>query len=197
MRTIMWMTACALALTACGKAGETRSAGAGPPTAATPTAVTTLPARKAGLWEQTMTRDGKAGMMGKVRMCLDAATDAKMSLFGHSVGRSLCKEQSVSRGLDGSYRFASTCEMGDAGATVSKGALTGDFASHYRVHSESDTSGAKIATVNGHHVTDVEATYVGPCPADLAPGDIEMAPGIKININKITQAAAAVGGGKP
>ncbi|MEP6967276.1 MAG: DUF3617 family protein [Pseudomonadota bacterium] len=197
MRTIACMAGCAVALAACGKPGETKSGGGPSAAAAAPTPIATVPARKSGLWEQTMTRDGKPGRMGKLRMCLDPATDAKMSLFGQSMGKSLCKSQSLSRGLDGSYSFRSTCDMGDGGSATSSGTLTGDFATRYKVHSESDITGARYAPMNGHHVTEIEAVWAGPCPAGMVAGDMEMGPGIKLNINKLSDAAAAMGGKAP
>ncbi|MBA3811498.1 MAG: hypothetical protein H0X27_07635, partial [Caulobacteraceae bacterium] len=60
MRTIACLAGCAVALAACGKSGETKSGGATSSAAASPAPLSSLPTRKAGLWEQTMTRDGKA-----------------------------------------------------------------------------------------------------------------------------------------
>lgn len=201
MRTIVLMTAGALALGACGKAGEARNAGAAATPAAASTAASTtagpLPVRKSGLWEQTMTRDGAPTRMGKMSMCVDAATDAKASVFGQKLGEGMCQQKSVSRGLDGSYSFATTCDLGSGGSITSKGTASGDFSSGYHVHSESDVSGASFAPLNGHHVTDVIGVYKGACPAGMAAGDIVLANGMTINANKAAAAAAALGGKAP
>jgi hypothetical protein len=133
--------------------------------------------------------------MGKVRMCIDAASETKLSLFGDRMGRGACRQRAVSRGLDGAYSFATTCDMGQAGVTTSKGTLSGDLSSAYRVHAESDVAGSSIASMNGHHVTEIAATWLGPCPAGMIAGDILMANGMKINVTKIGATAAAVGGG--
>jgi len=197
MRTII-VLASTLALIACGKQSGGHPATAAPAasTGQSPFASSQPPARKAGLWEQTMTRDGVApGLMGKVRMCVDAASQTTLSLFGGRMGKGSCPQRSVSRGLDGGYSFAATCDMGQAGVTTSKGTLTGDLSTAYRIHAESDISGSSLASMNGHHITDIAATWLGPCPADMIPGDVVMGNGMKINTNKIGAAAAAVSGG--
>ena len=197
MRTIILVVASILALTACNRQGGGKPAAAAPP--ASPAALFATnqpPARKAGLWEQTMTRDGAAPVvMGKMRLCVDATSEAKISLFGGRMGKGRCGRRSVSRGLNGNYNFTSTCDMGEAGVTTSKGTLSGDLSSRYRVHAESDIAGSSIPSLNGHHVTDIEATWLGACPAGMVPGDIVMGNGMKINVDKIGAAAAAVGGG--
>ncbi len=153
-----------------------------------------MPARKPGLWIQTMSQDGKAPHMGEMRMCLDASTDAKMSMMGRSVTNSLC-HTAMSRGFDGVYHYSSTCKMGVAGAISSKGDITGDFSSAYRVHSESDMTGANSARVPSHHVTDVEAHYGGACPTGMVAGDMMIGNAIRFNINKMPSLGEAMGGG--
>jgi hypothetical protein len=187
----------ALALSGCHKpsASNTASPAAAPFAAATGTpagSATALPTRKAGFWVETMTRDGKFGPMGgSVKMCIDAATDAKFSTFGRQMGKSACHQQSITRGLDGSYHFATTCTIGAAGTLVSNGTATGDFSSKYVIHDESTISGAPVAEMNGRHVTEITATYQGPCPPDMVPGDVQMGEGMKVNINRLPQAGQA------
>ena len=179
--TLLAISAAALALAACGKTDQAKTPSASGAVAPASAGPASLPARKAGLWIQTMSRDGAAGRMGQMRICIDSATDAKMSMFGQKMGKSLCQGQSVSRGLDGAFSSTSTCSMGQGGTITSKGTVTGDFSSKYHVHSESDIAGASLAAMNGHHVTDIDGVYAGPCPADMAPGDISLANGMKIN----------------
>ena len=197
MRTMVLIAASALVLTACNKAGGAKST---PPALASgpvaPTAEGQPPVRKAGLWEQTMTHDGVSlGIVGRVRLCVDTASEAELSLFGGKMGKSACARRSVIRGLTGGYTFASTCDMGEAGATTSTGTLSGDLATRYRVHAQSDTTGSSIPAMNGRHVTDIDATWLGPCPADMKPGDMVMGNGMKINAGKLGAAAEAMGGG--
>lgn len=184
----------ALALSGCHKpsSADTANPVAGTTPAATAAPAGAFPTRKAGLWVQTMTPDGKTGPMGgSVKMCIDAGTDAKLSGFGRQMGKSACHPQSITRGLDGSYHFATTCTVGAAGTIVSNGTATGDFSVKYVIHDESTVTGAPVAALNGRHVTEITATYQGPCPPDMVPGDMQMGEGMKVNINRLPQAGQA------
>jgi hypothetical protein len=193
MRLIPVAVLAGLALCACQKTQNSATppvAAQGPSVAATPAPATvaSLPTRKAGLWVETMTRDGKTGPMGgSIKMCLDAATDAKMTAFGRQMGNNACGQRSVTRGLDGAYHFTSTCALGNAGTVTSSGVASGNFDSKYVIHDESTVSGSSYAPMNGHHVTEITATYGGPCPAGMSAGDLEMANGMKVNINRMPQ----------
>ena len=175
-----------LALTGCDGTGP----GQGPKAAAT------LPNPKAGLWRETFSRDGQMlGLIGDVRACLDGDARARLSALGSHTDRSMCADQSVTRDPDGGYRFSSTCNIGPGGKVVTQGELTGDLASRYRVHSQTDTTGASIGGMNGHHVMDIQADYLGPCPSDMKPGDVMIANGLKVNMNHLQAAARSLAGG--
>jgi hypothetical protein len=153
-----------------------------------------MPARRPGLWIQTMSRDGAPGRRGDMRMCIDAATDDKISFMGQRLGRGACQKV-VTRGLDGAYAFTSTCAMPGGGRIQSSGVALGDFQTSYKIHSESSISGAMISRMNGHHVTDITGRYQGPCPSNMAPGDIALGYGLKFNVNKASMLARALGPG--
>ena len=90
-----------LALGACAKQSETAATGAAPASAsapAEPPTSVTLPARKAGLWEQTVTLPR---MTQTTKMCLDAAFDQKMKVWGGAAGKSDCAEQRITPHLGG------------------------------------------------------------------------------------------------
>ena len=194
MRTMVLIAASALVMAGCGKADGAKPAA--PATGAGPAAAGQPPARKAGLWEQAMTHDGAPlGIVGRVRLCVDRASEATLSLFGARMGRGACPRQSLVRGADGGYAFTSTCNMGEAGVTTSSGTLAGDLSRRYRVHVQSDTTGSSVPAMNGRHVTDIDATWLGPCPADMKPGDMVMGNGMRINAGKLAGLAQAVGGG--
>jgi hypothetical protein len=173
-------------LAGCGKSGV-----ANPPQSGASGPSSHMPARKAGFWIQTMTHDGKPGRMGEMRMCIDSATDAKLSMIGRQLGKAPCP-RTVTRRADGAYSFISTCKMGRAGVITSRGVASGDFSSSYRVHSESDVSGARFGPMNGHHVTDVEGRYLGACPPGMAPGDITIS-AFKVNLHKLAGIGGALG----
>ncbi len=183
MRKALLILAGAAALAACHKTPE-----------AAPQAQ--LPQRKAGLWQETVMRDGKPMAMGRTRICADPKTDSKTSVFGRKLGHGICPHHTIVRDPDGAYSFTSTCDMGPAGKVSARGRASGDFASTYRVHAESDVTGAAFAALDGHHVTDMEVAYMGPCPKGMKPGDVLLANGMKISGDKAIAAAAALGGGQ-
>jgi|GEM_PF-6018627 len=146
--------------------------------------------RRAGLWRQTVVRDGRATPFGSMRVCVDAVTDAKMTMIGDAVGGSRCKSEAAKQ-PDGSIKFHSICSFGHAGLIDSQGAVWSNFSSTYRLHAESDVRGSLYSPLNGSHATDVTASYVGPCPSDMSPGEIIIGPGLKVNLNRLPIAGAA------
>ncbi len=201
MKTVLILATAALSavtLAGCGKGG-----GAKPAASATPVADAIGgaggPMRKAGLWAISRVRDGKPaeGPASGMKTCIDAKSDAQMGMMGGTMTRAMCPEQSLNRNIDGSWNFAATCHMGPGGTTKTTGSASGDFASKYVVHSESDTEGSQFTRMNGHHVTDLTATYQGPCPADMAPGDVLLPNGMKINPAKMMAGAGHLPGTPP
>jgi hypothetical protein len=184
-------TGAVLALGGCNKGGSSGATGASASADAggAPTAGAAFPVRKSGLWSIARLRDGKAAVQGMgggaMKLCIDSKSDAKMGALGAGMVKSLCTQQTTTRGLDGSWSFSSTCQFGPGGTTKSTGTARGDFATSYSVHTESDTEGSQLPGMNGHHVTDLTATYAGPCPADMQPGDVLLANGMKINPEKM------------
>ena len=147
-------------------------------------------ARREGLWRQTVMRDGRSTLLGPMRACIDAATDAKMTMIGHAVGGARCTRADA-RQPDGSIRFHTVCSFGRAGIVDSTGAVSGDFSSTYRLHATSEVRGSPYASMNGAHVTDISARYVGPCPSGMSPGEIIIGPGLKVNLDRLPLAGAA------
>ena len=194
MTRILICAAAVLALAACGKKDAAGGA-ADADTAATPAAVKapvsmTPPARKAGLWEQTIST-GK--MVQTSRICFSDELNKKMTVWGQQGGKTDCSEQSFSRTLTG-WKFRSTCDLGASGTIHSEGETKGDFGSHYTVNMKSSTTGAAAAQMNGEHTMTLKATWKGPCPADFKPGDMELPGGMKINMLTMGQGGAAAGG---
>lgn len=182
MRSGIWVCAAALlALGACSKKPETPGGG---PTVAAPEAVkpamaTTPPERKAGLWEQAMTSERVNQV---TQLCLDDTVSRKLSLWGQQMGQSTCAKNAVKPRLGGGWEFESSCDLASAGHIESHGVATGDFSSHYVVDIDSTTTGSMMQQANGSHKMKLEATWKGPCPADMRPGDMTMPGGLKINM---------------
>lgn len=193
MHKVLIASLAVLALVACNKP---QSSAAGPAPAAAPaagdaSAKIEMPMRKAGLWQQSMLFDGKANpAMDKIRLCVGPATNAEMSLFGQQMKAARDCQQSISRGLDGSYAVTGTCKTADGATTTSKGTVSGDYSTSIKMHSESDTTGASDAGRNVHSVIDITMTYLGACPSDMVDGD-EIANGMKVNLVKTLGAANA------
>ena len=169
------------ALTGCGKIDGDGSA-------------STAPSRKAGLWEQVLTRDGKPGRMGVLTLCVDAATDHQMGIFGRHIGKGDC-DKSVTRDAAGIYHFVSTCTLSNGTLVKTMGTASGDFAAGYKVHSEVNISGAPLEPMNGVHEIDISGRYEGACPATMRPGDVSLGSGLKVNMDRLPQIASAVTGG--
>ncbi|WP_293376383.1 DUF3617 family protein [Phenylobacterium sp.] len=185
-RAILICGVAALALAGCSKkdAGTPAAAGSGaeataPAPASAPSPLAP-PLRKAGLWTQTVT---SAKATQSIKMCLDEAVQKKMQLWGQSMGKSDCQEHSFKPHPGGGWDFHSVCKLGESGTVTSDGSATGDFNSHYTVTLTSTTTGSPMPQANGEHKTVMEASWSGPCPADMKPGDMEMPGGFKINMS--------------
>ena len=124
--------------------------------------LTAFPTRRPGLWEQTMARDGRPL---KMRLCLDAATDARLDLIGRQATTVACRKPVLSRLPGGELRFVSSCSMGAAGTRHND--RHGERRHHQLCGSCSQTeveTGAPLAPMNGRHVIDVTARYSWPVP---------------------------------
>ena len=140
-----------------------------------------MPKRKAGLWKQTVVGSGTTQVS---RLCLDAAAEEKLAIWGSQTGKSICAEQDVSATSTG-WAFHSRCDMNGAGTVTSDGETKGDFSSRYIVDIKSTTSGASAAQMNGTRKIHISAEWQGPCPTGMAPGDMELPNGVKINMLKL------------
>lgn len=195
MRLTAAMTIGTLALAAlagCGKKDEAATEKAPAAKAAADAATSAVaaggpPARKAGLWEQTVTT---AGIEQTTRVCLDAATDAKIQVWGGQATKDMCSEQQMTRNLDGSYSFSSVCDLGSGGKTTTKGSVKGDFGDRYTVEATSNTEGAAAPQMNGAHTMRLDAVWKGPCPEGFKPGDMELPGGMKMNLTEMGQTFA-------
>jgi hypothetical protein len=151
------------------------------------------PSRKAGLWEQVLTRDGKPERLGVLTLCVDAATDHELGVFGRHVGKGDC-DRTVTRDAAGVYHFASACTLSNGTLVKTMGTASGDFGSGYKVHSEVNISDAPLAPMNGMHVIDIAGRYEGACPATMKPGDVSLGPGMKVNMDHLPQIVSDVAG---
>jgi hypothetical protein len=180
----MMAGAASLSFTGCSKAPEgVAQVASGPAPSAEETAPFAsapafLPKRKPGLWKQTVSA---SGMVQVSRICLDKDAEARLAIWGAQTGEDICAEQEV-RKEAGGWAFNSRCDMGSGGTVVSRGTAKGDFDSNYTVQVQSTTSGASAPQMNGVHTASISSVWLGPCPAGMKPGDMELPNGMKINM---------------
>jgi hypothetical protein len=183
MRRAIVLSLSVLAVAACQKKPEEKAGGekmgeAGKAPAATASAPMTPPARKPGLWSQTVTT---AGVTQTMKICFDAAVDKRMAVYGQAVGQDRCQKNVVTP-VAGGWRFESVCDMGSGGKTSTTGEAKGDFASRYEVKAVTETRGAEAPQMNGRHEMALTAAWEGPCPAGMKPGDMQLPGGMTINM---------------
>lgn len=180
----------ALVVSACNRKdaeGEAPPAGEAAGSSNSAAAPATPPKRRPGLWEmRTSMQD--VDFVQTTRVCLDEATEAKLSMFGANVTKDMCEKNLVTRQIDGSWRFSSVCDMGSGGKTTTSGVATGDFSSKYQVRAESSTTGAATPQMNRQSTVVIDAAWQGPCPAGMKGGDMTLPGGGKINMLEMTGA---------
>jgi Protein of unknown function (DUF3617) len=158
---------------------------------ATPALALDLPARKAGLWELTMTFPGQHIPAQTVKQCVDAATDRLMnSSFGGQAQRNCSKQDMHSSG--GTITVDSVCSFAGA-TTTSHAVITGSFDSAYTMEVTSTRRGGPqipgMPAGGTTHMT-VSAKWRGPCAKGERPGDIMMGNGMTINVLDLRKAHA-------
>ncbi|MBV9995093.1 MAG: hypothetical protein JO127_07760 [Caulobacteraceae bacterium] len=98
------------------------------------------------------------------RYCLDDASAQLLAAFGRTLA-SRCASQNVAQAADRSWRFATRCDLG-GGGLAADGVARGDFTRHYVVEAQTES------IPGGAHRVLADVSLLGPCPADLKPGDI-------------------------
>lgn len=183
MRRVLVLGVGLLALAACQKKPDSAAAVGEAKTAAAsaPAGPVSPPKRKPGLWSQTVST---AGMTQTMKLCLDEATEAKMTVWGQQASKDICARNQVTP-TPGGWTFVSECDMGQAGKVTTTGQATGDFNSKYQIKATSVTTGSTMAQANGSHEMVMTGTWEGACPANMKPGDMTMPNGMTMNLNTL------------
>jgi Protein of unknown function (DUF3617) len=143
-------------------------------TPATPSAdvatisVTGGPQQAPGLWSQTVSDRYGARTL---RYCLDAASAGAMAAFSRQLG-ARCSRHDMAKAADGSWHFATSCDMGAAGKVTTEGVMRGDFHDHYFVEADSQTAGAADRRANGPGRMLADIQRLGDCPKEMKAGDV-------------------------
>ena len=131
------------------------------------------------------------GVTQTSRLCIDAETDKNVALWGQQASaESGCEENSFTP-APGGYSFVSVCPDGQGGKVTSRGTITGDFASAYKMEATTTTTGSSMPQANGEMKMVMTAAWKGPCPEGMQPGDIQVSiPGAgTVNLNDVTKMA--------
>lgn len=128
----------------------------------------TLPKRKAGLWEVSVT-PSHAPRPHVSKQCVDEATDAKLqSMMQHGPAKESCSKNEFTKTATG-FESHAECNVGP-GKMTSVGTFSGDFDTSY--------TGEVVMTFDppmfgdGRSTLSISAKWIGPCPADMKPGEI-------------------------
>ena len=141
-----------------------------------------FPERRAGMWEIKMIPEAPGGMPEQtIKACIDAASDKQMMAAGFSMSKSMCSRQDIKQeGSD--YVIDSTCQIGPM-TTNSHIIISGDFQSAYTVKMTSEVTGSPMAVPGAGNMTQ-EARWISTdCTDGMAPGDMLMPGGMKVNVN--------------
>jgi hypothetical protein len=137
------------------------------------------PSRKPGLWEVTIAAAGAPAH--KMQMCIDAATDQLFHTVGTDLRTKHCAQNDVK--VNGAVVTSdSVCKI--HGTTVTTTATT-NFTSDSAYHSDIKTHFDPAVLGKTDEAMTQDGTWSGPCPADMKPGDLVLANGIKINVKTL------------
>jgi len=149
-----------------------------------------LPQRKPGLWEMQVTNTAQPGKSPVIKQCIDARSDVELQRrsLQPAAGKVECSKQELKRTSDG-WISDSTCKLTQTTATT-HAEMKGDLNSAYTVDSKTSFDPPLNGMKQAEHK--VAVRWVGPCPADMKPGDM-LVNGRIINVLEMQN---ATGGGK-
>lgn len=145
-----------------------------------------IPTRRPGLWEVTISHEGRNTPPQTMQQCTDAETDRLMNAFGGDLSADLCTKQEVKK-TGSTIVINAVCQIGPMKST-SQSVVTGDFNSNYTVKVTSKLEGVPAAAQGVGGTTTIQARWVGACKPDQRPGDIVMSNGQTMNIRDLRKA---------
>jgi len=140
-----------------------------------------LPRRASGLWEISVT-SSQSPTPNKMKECVDGASDEKLVALGADVSKSVggaCSKPDFKKTSAGFESHSECTMMGSK--MVSKGSFSGDFVKNYA--GEFSTTFDPPLFGQKQSTTKIDAKLIGPCGADMKPGDVVMANGMKMNMS--------------
>jgi hypothetical protein len=142
-----------------------------------------IPTRRAGLWEVTISHEGRNTPPQTMQQCTDSETDKLMNAFGGDISADLCSKQEIKKS-GATIVINAVCQIGPMKST-SQSVVTGDFNSNYTVKVTSKLEGVPAAAQGIGGTTTIQARWVGACKPDQRPGDIVMSNGQTMNIRDL------------
>ncbi|HTK36720.1 MAG TPA: DUF3617 family protein [Caulobacteraceae bacterium] len=134
------------------------------------------PMRRDGLWEMTIQMSAPVKTTMTTRQCTDASQEKAGAMFRNSgpnaPGGVDCKAGVPLPAPGGGWSYSSTCTMKDMTMATS-GTVRGDFRTGYHMESVTRMTPAPMPQLAESHMV-MDAKWLGPCPADMKPGDMEM-----------------------
>jgi hypothetical protein len=136
------------------------------------------PLRKPGLWAQTMTLSGSKLPPQTSKLCVDAKTSDLLLNAGQTAANQSCSKHDIQ--MTGAVMTVDTvCRLGSTTLTShARTSFSGDSAYHTDVTTHSDPPIGKrpdsSMAIDGH--------WEGQCPADMRPGDVMTAFGVKMHL---------------
>jgi hypothetical protein len=130
-----------------------------------------MPVRRPGWWELNLTVEGPTPqpIHGTARICTDAEVDKVRTPVGINTGQT-CPAVQISRTPDG-WTFEHTCAVGKITMST-EGRASGDFSSSYHVDLTTRINPPPVPQA-AEVRTAIDAKWLGACPADKKPGDVE------------------------
>jgi hypothetical protein len=141
------------------------------------------PHRRPGLWELTRPAVDATNPARTSKVCIDTDTEAMLRDIGNSFARSTCSEAKI-HATQGKVTADTVCELGGSHAT-----------NHTVITFTGDTAYRQISTTQfdpplfgrSEVATEMDGQWIGPCAADMRPGDMITEMG-KINlVDRIAQ----------
>lgn len=160
-------------------------------------ALAQMPPRKAGLWEEVVTRqtrDGRdqASQITPFRLsqyCIDAAAAEQMSAMGSRLNPAMCSKSGVQQ-LGSTIVIDSACKVGEATMKHQRVVTSSSDTAYTMIVSSKREGPSAVPGTSVEMQMTIEAKWTGDCKDDQRPGDMVMTNGTKYNIRDVPLPAA-------
>ncbi len=142
-----------------------------------------LPKMKPGLWESTTTGGpkGAPAHASKSSMCVNESMQQDLLAFSQNMGAKCSKN--IMRKDGNKYVGVAECNMG---STIVKSNSVTTFSGDTSFRAENRATFTPPMAGMSESTSTQESKFVGPCPANMKPGDINMG-GRVMNINDMAK----------